>query len=156
MESIGGWITEIRDSAIVMAENIAYIRKELSEWDIPDETRAAIVRMCDRFGATLYDVSEEIVALHDELRSRLGGASVQSGVSDADPGARMDRVVACLRDELDVLHSVVTGLASVQKTDPSLGAVYVLVTESGGNILRAFVRVREARDAIVAGLDDGH
>ena len=155
MDTLDDRMLMIRGSVQEMEDNIAYIRKELPTLEMPDEIRAAVVGMCDGLDSTFNDTSREIVTLHGELSRHLGEEPLDTDAGDADPGVRMSSIIADLREEFEAMHRVVTQLDSARETDSSIGTVYVLVTESGGNILTAFVRIRDVLAAIAADLADG-
>ena len=155
MDDLDKRMMQIHVSIREMADNIAFIRKELPTLDMPDETRTAIARMCESLDSVLHDLPEEVVTLHGELGLRLERVELYPDASEADPKVRMSSIVSSLRGRFEAMHCVVTDLGSQYEKDPSVGSVYVLMTESGGSILSAFVRIREVLDAISADLDGG-
>jgi hypothetical protein len=122
-----------------MLSNAEYILRELPSLEVTDAQRAAIGALCESFIGTKHDVFSEV----SEMSQRRGEAG--------SPGARaaVRRILGWLREDLPRLDDV------VQSLDPGgrLGdhsAAHVLLAESGGNVLHAFVRAKNAADAYFA------
>jgi hypothetical protein len=126
-----------------MLDNAAYVEKELGSVRVPspDDARA-IAEVCSSLLGTGHDVTSELFGL-DELDLPAADPVVQR---------RVERIQRSLGDDLPRLDAVVRGLAAAAKGDRAYALVFVLVSESAANILRAHARVSEAftayRDAV--------
>ena len=137
-----------------MAANLAYIGRELPALTMGDEVRAAITGMCDEFGSALYDVRKEVRILEDKLGMHPGEEPFDPDVVNPDPRGTLYLIETWLSRELERLHTVVKGLERGAEREPTLGIIFVLVSESGGNILKAFVAIRERLKFIAVKLDE--
>jgi hypothetical protein len=137
-----------------MAANLAYISRELPALEMEDGIRAAIIGMCDDFDSALYDVRKEVRTLEDKLGMHPGEEPFDPNVVNPDPKATLSLIETWLRRELEALHVVVKKLERAAEQDPAMGGVFVLVAESGANMLTAFVAIRDRLKFIAAKIDE--
>ena len=133
-------MTEAHNCAMEMLANASYIQKELPNVDMPDSLRAMTEKVCSGLVGTKFDIVSELSEL-DEL---LGAPESETRVIDT----RVNRIVAWLRDDIDQMHELVTALDSASKEDSAYALAYMLVAESGANILKAFGATVAAADKI--------
>ncbi len=133
-------MTEAHNCAMEMLANASYIQKELPNVDMPDSLRAMTEKVCSGLVGTNFDIVSELSEL-DEL---LGAPESETRVIDT----RVNRIVAWLRDDINQMHELVTALDSASKEDSAYALAYMLVAESGANILKAFGATVAAADKI--------
>lgn len=134
--------------------NIAYIGRELPALEMDDGARAAITRMCNDFDSALYDVRKEVRTLEDKLGMHPGEEPFDANVVNPDPKVTLSLMETWLRRELKALHAVVKELERVAERDPAMRSVFVLVAESGANILNAFIAISDRLKCIAAKIDE--
>ena len=137
-----------------MAANLAYIGRELPALAMGEEVRVAVEGMCDEFESALYDVRKEVRTLEDKLGMHPGEEPFDPDVVNTDPKVTLSLIETWLSRELEDLHAVVKELERGAEREPALGGVFVLVAESGANILKAFGAIRERLKFIAFKLDE--
>jgi hypothetical protein len=137
-----------------MAANLAYVRRELPALAMGDVLRAATKGMCDEFDSALYDVRKEVRTLEDKLGMHPGEEPFDPDVVNTDPRVTLSLIETWLSRELEGLHTVVKELERGAEREPTLGAAFVLVAESGANILKAFGAIRERLKFIAVKVDE--
>ena len=118
--------TAARQCAIHLADNAAYIERELPAVHLPPDLRAAVLSVCSDLYSTQHDLQSE---LDDWL-----DAPSASPLTDAD---RIDRLIRWLEPDLHKLNVLVERLHYAAEADPRCGLACLLVTESATNILRS-------------------
>ena len=137
-----------------IAANLAYIRRELPVLGTGDVVRAAITGMCDEFDSALYDVRKEVRTLEDKLGMHPGEEPFDTDVVNPDPKVTLFLIETWLSRELESLHTVVKELERGAEREQALGIIFVLMAESGANILKAFGKIRERLKFIAVKLDE--
>lgn len=147
-------VSKVYQALDEMADNIVYIRRELPSLEMSDEIRAAMTGMCNDFDSALYDVRKEVRTLEDKLGMHPGGEPFDPNVTNPDPKVTLSLMRTWLQREMEALHGIVTKLQAVAEREPTTGIVFVLVAESGANILQAFGTINDKVDLISANLDE--
>lgn len=121
-----------------MLKNASYMQRELPSIELETSCRAQLVELCSSLVGAKHDLISE---LHD-----LGE------VDATDPTEtlrRVRRVVDWAAEELQRLHATVNSLEPSAATHPGQGIAYLLVAESGTNVLKAFVEMSDAADDFI-------
>jgi len=121
--------------AMSLMSNAAYVQKELPSVELPADVRASIVSLCADWIGTKHDVIHEL----DELKES----------SDIDD--RIRRIMSWLGEDVATLHDQVRRLETLATSEDRYRLAYLLVGESGGNILRSFVAAGESADRVLEG-----
>ena len=121
--------------AMSLMSNAAYVQKELPSVELPADVRASIVSLCADWIGTKHDVIHEL----DELKES----------SDIDD--RIRRIMSWLGEDVAKLHDQVRRLETLATSEDRYRLAYLLVGESGGNILRSFVAAGESADRVLEG-----
>ena len=143
VKAVRTMMTEAHNCAMEMLANASYIQKELPGVNMPNALRAMTEQVCSKLIGTNFDIVSELSEL-DEL---LGAPEPERRVIDT----RVNRIVAWLQDDINQMHELVTALDSASTEDSAYALAYMLVAESGANILKAFSATTEAADKIDAG-----
>lgn len=126
-----------------MLSNAAYIQNELPSIELPDENRSAILTLCSDLIGTKHDVVHEIAEIAD-----LSESSDDSKVAD-----RIRRVMAWLSEDVTKLHEQVKLLEALARSDQRYRLAYLLVAESGTNILNCFAAAGACADRALCNLE---
>ncbi len=111
-----------------IASNLAYIRKELPELEMPEEQRRSFPETC---GALSQDA--------DGLRS-----ATERLRPDSRPGpGAIEAMQAEIRGQVRRLDEWVTAARALAAAEPGCVALKVLLEESGANMLRAYMGLWE-------------
>ena len=137
-----------------IAANLAYISREQPTLAMSDVVRDAITGMCSEFDSAIYDVRKEVRTLEDKLGMHPGEEPFDSDVVNTDPKVTLSLIETWLRRELERLNTVVKELERGAEREPTLVITYVLVAESGANILKAFGEIRERLKFIEVKIDE--
>ena len=137
-----------------IAANLAYISRELPSLKMGDVVRSTITGMCNEFDSALYDVRKEVRTLEDKLGMHPSEEPFDPDVMNPDPKVTLGLIERWLSRELESLHTVVKELERGAEREPALEIIFVLVAESGGNILRAFGAIRERLKFIAVKIDE--
>jgi hypothetical protein len=122
--------------AMTLMSNAAYVQKELANVVLPDASRSQIEKLCSDWIGTKHDVIHE-----------LGELSEAPEISN-----RIRRIMSWLSEDVVNLRIQVERLEGLAQSDPRYRLAYLLVGESGGNILKSFVAAGEAADRLLAEL----
>jgi len=109
-----------------ISSNLAYIRQELPDLEMPEDQRRAFLEIC-------RTLSKDV----DGLQARIGRLE---GVSPPSPGA-IDAMEADIRDQVTRLDEWVKAARSLAAAEPGCVVVKILLEESGANMLRAYVGI---------------
>ena len=140
VQAVHAMMTAAHNCAMEMLANASYIQKELPNVNMPDSLRAMTEKVCSGLIGTKFDIVSELSEL-DEL---LGAPESETRVIDL----RVNRIVAWLQDDVRQMHELVTAFDSASKENSDYALAYMLVAESGANILRAFSATTEAAGEI--------
>ena len=121
--------------AMSLMSNADYIQKELPTVDLPTALRASVESLCADWIGTKHDVIREL----DELRE-------SSNIED-----RIRRIMSWLGEDMVKLQEQVRRLEALATAEDRYRLAYLLVGESGGNILRSFVVAGESADRVLEG-----
>lgn len=133
-ELIGHFSSAASSCAMTLMSNAGYIQKELANVELPEESRIHVEKLCSDWIGTKHDVMHELGELTD-----------QANVDD-----RIRRIMNWFSEEVVKLQEQVSELERLAKADERFKLAYLLVGESGGNVLRSFVAVGEAADRCLA------
>ncbi len=116
--------------AMSLMSNADYIQKELTNVELPTDIRASVESLCADWIGTKHDVVHELAELKDS-----------ANIED-----RIRRIMAWLGEDMVKLQEQVRKLEALAGSDDRFKLAYLLVGESGGNILRSFVAAGESAD----------
>ena len=119
--------------AISLMSNADYVQKELPNVELPTDMRASIEALCSDWIGTKHDVVHELAELKD-----------CANIDD-----RIRRIMAWLGEDMVKLQEQVRKLEALATSDERFKLAYLLVGESGGNILRSFVSAGESADQVL-------
>lgn len=119
--------------AMSLMSNADYVQKELPNVDLPTDIRASIESLCSDWIGTKHDVVHELAELKDS-----------ANIED-----RIRRIMAWLGEDMVKLQEEVRKLDALASSDERFRLAYLLVGESGGNILRSFVSAGESADLVL-------
>ena len=122
-EALDGFITAASSCAMSLMSNAGYILKELPNVELPTEDLAELESICSDLIGTKHDVIHE-----------LGDLKECSNLDD-----RVRRVMCWISEDVIKVRDMVEHLDALAKSDPRYGSAYLLVAESGTNILKSFV-----------------
>lgn len=148
MSVFDGEIPKLVGAVQQVAENIAYIQRELPRLEMPDEIRTDLTGVCDQFEWALIDTRNEIQNLADDLRSRSDEVRPDPKAEIPNENASVAFISYGLRDAIAELHEIVTRLHHDSESDMKMGVVYLLISESATNILKSFSIIRESLNRI--------
>lgn len=136
-----------------IAKNIALVRGEIPSLAIPGGLGLEIATLCDEFDSALYDIRKEVRVLEDKLGIHPGEEPFDPEVMNADPGATISLIMGWLQQATEDLDAAVMKVQGLTEHVPGLGAVEVLLEESGANILGASHAIRDELRLLSAGRD---
>lgn len=116
--------------AMSLMSNADYVQKELTNVELPTDIRASVESLCADWIGTKHDVVHELAELKDS-----------ANIED-----RIRRIMAWLGEDMVKLQEQVRKLEALAGSDDRFKLAYLLVGESGGNILRSFVAAGESAD----------
>ena len=120
--------------AMSLMTNAGYILKELANVQLPEDALTHVEKLCNDWIGTKHDVMHELGELDDQVN-----------VVD-----RVRRIMSWLSEDIVKLQNQVRELESLANRDERFKLAYLLVGESGGNVLRSFVAAGEAADRFLA------
>ncbi|MES1976882.1 MAG: hypothetical protein V4451_02530 [Pseudomonadota bacterium] len=118
-----------------LMSNADYVQKELPTVELPTDIRASVEALCKDWIGTKHDVIHEL----DELQE-------SSNIED-----RVRRIMSWLGEDMVKLQEQVRRLEALATAEDRYRLAYLLVGESGGNILRSFVAAGESADRVLEG-----
>ena len=121
--------------AMSLMSNADYVQKELPTVELPIDIRASVEALCTDWIGTKHDVIHEL----DEWQE-------SSNIED-----RVRRIMSWLGEDMVRLQEQVRRLESLATAEDRYRLAYLLVGESGGNILRSFVAAGESADRVLEG-----
>jgi hypothetical protein len=121
--------------AMSLMSNADYVQKELPTVELPTDIRASVESLCADWIGTKHDVVHE-----------LGELKESSNIED-----RIRRIMSWLGEDMVKLQEQVRKLEALAKSEDRFKLAYLLVGESGGNILRSFVAAGESADRAFEG-----
>lgn len=119
--------------AMSLMSNADYVQKELPNVELPSDIRASIESLCSDWIGTKHDVVHELSEVKDS-----------ANIED-----RVRRIMAWLGEDMVKLQEQVRKLEALAGSDDRFRLAYLLVGESGGNILRSFVAAGESADRVL-------
>lgn len=125
--------------AMSLMSNADYVQKELPTVELPPDIRASVEALCTDWIGTKHDVMHEL----GELQER-------SNIED-----RVRRIMSWLSVDMVKLQEQVRRLEALATADDRYRLAYLLVGESGGNVLRSFVVAGESADRFFHGRESG-
>lgn len=134
-EPLEEFITAAYECAMSLMSNAAYVQDELPNVELPTDARSSIESVCTDWIGTKHDVVHEL----DELRE-------SSNIED-----RIRRIMSWLSEDMSKLNEQVRKLEALANSEDRFKLAYLLVAESGENILRSFVAAAESADRVLEG-----
>lgn len=119
--------------AMSLMSNAAYVQKELPSVELPTDIRASVESLCTEWIGTKHDVVHELGELKDS-----------SDIVD-----RIRRIMSWLGEDMVKLQEQVRKLEALAQSEDRFKLAYLLVGESGGNILRSFVAAGESANRVL-------
>ena len=117
------FITAASACSMSLMSNAGYILKELPNVELPTEIQAQVESICSDLIGTKHDVVHE-----------LGELQECSNLDD-----RVRRIMSWFSEDVIKVREMVENLDALAKSDRRYGSAYLLVAESGANILKSFV-----------------
>lgn len=132
-----------------LTSNALYMQNELGNLAAPPEVKERIADLCSALMGIAYDVRQETADLAYKLSLAHGEPSRDPDITNPDPRVTLE-VIRALPEEVlfDQLDSLVRLLDPGSTGSPS--SSFILVAESGTNMLRAHERAAKAMDRIEA------
>ncbi len=127
-------VSEMLKGVREIGSNLAYIRQELPDVELPEERRHGFLEICET-------LSNEVDGLRSPIERLEGGPQ---------PGAVIDSILAAMRGQATRLDEWVTAARALAAAEPRCVAVQILLEESGGNMLQAYVRIWHDLEALRA------
>lgn len=124
-----------RSCAMSMMENAAYIQEALPTIEIEEHYQERIKVVCEALIGTKHDILHEIMDLEELLNGR---------GDEAKCFKMVERMMLWLQEPIATLHDTV----SMLREAPEAALPFMLVAESGVNIMNAFNSVADAHDAL--------
>ncbi len=121
--------------AMALMSNAAYVQKELPNVELPADVRASVESLCADWIGTKHDVIHEI----DEL---MDSANIKD---------RVRRIMRWLGEDVVKLQEQVRQLEVLAKSEDRFKLAYLLVAESGANVLQIFIAAGELADRVNEG-----
>lgn len=121
--------------ALSLMNNAAYVQKELPSVELPKDIRVSVESLCSDWIGTKHDVIHELAELKES-----------SNIED-----RIRRIMNWLGEDMVKLQEQVRRLEALAAAEDRYRLAYLLVGESGGNILRSFVAAGESADRVLEG-----
>ncbi|MEY4483453.1 MAG: hypothetical protein RL693_905 [Verrucomicrobiota bacterium] len=131
-ETTKAFIHAARDCAMQLMQNATYIEKNLPTIEVPDGAAERIRSMCQSLIGTKQDVMTELFELNEK-------AEVPS---DLSPG--VDRIEKWLSEAMAEMHEEVEAMRVAKERDDRFSLGFILLAESGVNLLNAFNAVWDA------------
>jgi len=128
--------------------NIAFVRGEIPSLEMPGGLGTEITTLCDEFDSALYDIRKEVRVLEDKLGMHPGEEPFDPEVVNTDPSATVSLILGWLRQQTEDLDATVMKVQRLADREPGLGAVEVLLNESGADILSAAHAIRDVLRSI--------
>lgn len=125
------FIEAVRSCSMIILENASYIQKALPTIQIESCHREKIQGLCDEFIGTKCDLFHEIMEL-EKLTTE--------NYNEPKYRAKANLMILWLRELISTMHVTVSTL----KQDPQATLAFILVAESGVNIMNAINTVEEA------------
>ena len=119
--------------ASVMLDNAFYIQEALPTIEVEERYQERIKVVCEELIGTRFDIVSELRDLEEALGNEGEGKKCHK---------LTERIVRWLREPIATLHDTV----SLLKQDSNTSLPFILVAESGVNIMNAFNHVGEAYD----------
>jgi len=148
VQSYADQVALLYTSIFDIAGNIRFIQRELPNLKLPDSERLHIRQTFDTFQYAVFDVQKEIGNLEDKLGMRPGQPPFDPDIKNPDPRVTMGFIADWLWSEIEDMLRTVSRLDAAARVSPDLGSAYLLVGESATNILHAYMKVKDALDAI--------
>jgi hypothetical protein len=123
LEALEGFISTASACGMTLMENAAYVQRELPNVNLPLEIQADVESLCSELIGTKHDVFHE-----------LGELKECANLED-----RVRRIMWWISEAVVKLREMVERLDALAKSDSRYGTAYLLVAESGTNILKSFV-----------------
>ena len=122
-DALEAYITAASACALSLMSNAGYILKELPNIELPTEDMVEVESICSDLIGTKHDVVHE-----------LGELKECSNLDD-----RVRRIMCWISEDVIKLREMVERLDALAKSDQRYVSAYLLVAESGANILKSFV-----------------
>ena len=115
--------------------NLRYIRDELPNEKTTDDTRTALLKLCDDFEWEVLDIRMEVRTLEDNLGMHVGEEPFDHGMGSADPKETMGFIHDWLAAQLATMHDLIIELRAHTEGDLHAARLSILVEESAANII---------------------
>lgn len=129
-DSVGDFCSAAHAFAMLLMSNAVYIQKELPNVDLPDQNRTAIETLCTEWIGTKHDVVHEVGELKES----------------ANIDERIRRIMGWLSEDMVNLNEQVCRLNELAKSDDRFSLAYLLVAESGANVLTGFTSTGDSAE----------
>ena len=127
-------VRELSRPLSAMADNLDYVLREQKSLSLPADLRQRVVEVCGSFREALASEVADLVREMEETEAR------GRGEEPAAEGRRIGTRVGQLVESLDEL---VRELRRASASEPDLGLVEILATESATNVLNAYKELKD-------------
>ena len=137
------FVAATRECALQMMSNAAYVLEELPKVSMPEAMRERTREICNTLIGTKHDLVSGLFDLTE---------ADTAPVTDAEIGARVERLVQWALEDLRVLHRLVVDLDAESQHDQGTQLASILVMESAGNVMKAFDAMYGAAEGLLRAL----
>lgn len=130
ISTLDQFCSSAHECAMLLMTNALYIQKELPNVDLPAADRTAIENLCADWIGTKHDVVHEVGELKET----------------PNIDERIRRIMSWLREDMVKLNEQVCRLNELAKSDDRFSLAYLLVAESGTNVLRGFTSTGDSAE----------
>lgn len=121
--------------AMSLMGNAAYVQKELPTVELPPDIRVSVESLCADWIGTKHDVIHE-----------LGEMTGSSNIED-----QIHRIMSWLGEDMVKLREQLRKLEALAESEDRFKLAYLLVSESGSNILCSFVATGQSAGRVLEG-----
>jgi hypothetical protein len=138
---------------IELGSNASYMRGELENLGCSSDRNARIEHLCGELDGLAYDLRTEVYNLQDKLGLRPGEEPWDPDIANPDPRVTLDFFRDWPRAVFEEMHDLVQTLKEDSENEGGT-LPFILVAESGANMLNAHKDVLDAIDRIEALLQE--
>lgn len=135
LQLIGPFVASARKCAVQMLENCMYVRQELPNVRMSTGLEAKVRAFCEELISAQHHLATELFKLQD---------AVEAGAESEEIARRLSGIVQAAFETLKEMPPLIEAVQQESEQDSEVGLAEILLTESAGNLLQAFVEMREA------------
>ena len=135
-------VSDLYSNLADIEANVRFVAEHLADLQIADSERSAIAELCEEFGGAIHDVRIEIRNLEDKLGMHPGEPPFDPDITNPDPRVTMRFISNWMWEPIKMMNT------TIQQLQSSRSNAYLLVAESGANVLNSFDAMRDSLDQI--------